>query len=141
MFQLISRQQAIQNKLITYFTGKPCKRGHLSIRFTVTSNCKECQQAFARENQTRYRLKKAFNLTEAEYDFLLEKQNGVCAICKDIEKVIDGQSKQLKPLSVDHCHDTGKIRGLLCTKCNLGIGHFNNEPYLMRYAALYCEQE
>lgn len=141
MFPLIkSRQDAIKNNEITYYTGKPCKRGHLSVRFTLTSNCKACQQEYAKEHQTRLHLKKRFNLTEADYDAMLERQNGVCAICKDVETIVDGQSKKVKPLSVDHCHDTGKIRGLLCTKCNLGISYFNHEPYLLKVAALYCEK-
>lgn len=140
MPQLITRQDAIVNKFITYFTGTPCKRGHLSVRFTTTSNCKECQQLFAKENQTRYALKKNFNMTEAHYHLLLEKQNGVCAICQNEELVIDAQSKKVKPLSVDHCHKTNKIRGLLCTNCNLGLGHFKNEAYALKRAAIYCKE-
>lgn len=138
-YRSTARQKAVENNEITYFTGKPCKRGHLSVRFTLTSNCKQCQQEYAKEHQTRLHLKKNFNLTETEYELILEKQHGVCAICKEEETIIDGQSKKKKPLSVDHCHTTGKIRGLLCTLCNTGIGHFKNEPYLLRAAALYCE--
>lgn len=140
MHQLVSRQEAILNKLVTYYTGLPCLRGHLSVRFTKTSNCKQCQQNYAKEHQTRYHLRKNFNITEADYAAMLERQNGVCKICKEEETIIDGQSKKLKPLSVDHCHNTGKIRGLLCTKCNLGISYFKHEPYLLRNAALYCEE-
>lgn len=140
MSELVSRQKALQFNLITYFTGKPCKRGHLSVRFTLTSNCKQCQQDYAKEHQTRLHLKKKFNLTEADYYAMLERQNGVCKICKEEESRIDGQSKRIKPLSVDHCHKTGKIRGLLCTKCNLGISYFNHESYLFTNAALYCEE-
>lgn len=138
---LSPRQQAVVNGDVTYFTGKPCNKGHISVRFTLTSNCKECQQNYAKEHQTRLHLKKRFNISERDYDLILEKQNGVCAICKEDEKVIDGQSKKLKPLSVDHCHETGKIRGLLCTACNTGIGLLKHEPYLLLNAAKYCEQE
>ncbi len=138
-YRSAARQKAVENNEITYFTGKPCKRGHLSVRFTLTSNCKECQQDYSKLHQTRLHLKKNFNLTENEYAFLLDRQNGVCAICKEEETVIDGQTKKLKPLSVDHCHKTNKVRGLLCTNCNLGLGKFKDEPYLLKAAALYCE--
>jgi len=141
IYRSTARQKAVENNEITYFTGKPCKRGHIAARFTLTSNCKQCQQDYAKEHQTRLHLKKNFNLTESEYDLILERQNGVCAICKEEEKIIDGQSKKLKPLSVDHCHKTGKIRGLLCTTCNLGISYFKDEHYLFKAAAEYCEQE
>jgi hypothetical protein len=134
------RQKALANNEITYFTGKPCNKGHLSVRFTLTSNCKECQQSYAKEHQTRLHLKKRFGLTEREYDLILEKQNGVCAICKDVETVIDGQSKKVKPLSVDHDHKTGKIRGLLCTKCNVGLGAFNDEVCVLLNAAEYLKK-
>lgn len=139
IYRSIARQKAVENNDMTYFTGKPCKRGHLSVRFTNNSQCKECLQEYAKEHQTRLHLKKRFNLTQSEYDLILENQNGVCAICKEEEKVIDGQSKKLKPLSVDHCHNTGKIRGLLCTACNTGIGLLKHEPYILKAAAEYCK--
>lgn len=139
IYRSTARQKAVENNEITYFTGKPCKRGHLSVRFTNNSQCKECLQEYAKEHQTRLHLKKRFNLTQFEYDLILENQNGVCAICKEEEKVIDGQSKKLKPLSVDHCHNTGKIRGLLCTACNTGIGLLKHEPYILKAAAEYCK--
>ena len=139
IYRSTARQKAVENNEITYFTGKPCKRGHLSVRFTNNSQCKECLPEYAKEHQTRLHLKKRFNLTQFEYDLILENQNGVCAICKEEEKVIDGQSKKLKPLSVDHCHNTGKIRGLLCTACNTGIGLLKHEPYILKAAAEYCK--
>jgi len=137
-YRLAARQKAVENNEITYFTGKPCKRGHLSVRFTKNNQCKECLQEYAKQHQTRLHLKKRFDLTEKEYELMLEAQNGVCAICKEEEKIIDGQSKKKKPLSVDHCHNTGRIRGLLCTACNTGIGLLRHEPYILKAAAEYC---
>lgn len=135
------RAEAIKNNQKLFFTGKPCKHGHVAPRFTNNGTCKECHRIIAQKNQIKYHLKRHFNITEAEYMALCEKQYGVCAICKEEETIIDGQTKEVKPLSVDHCHNTGKIRGLLCTKCNLGISYFNHEPYLLRNAALYCEEK
>ncbi len=70
IYRSTARQKAVENNEITYFTGKPCKRGHLSVRFTNNSQCKECLQEYAKEHQTRLHLKKRFNLTQSEYNFL-----------------------------------------------------------------------
>lgn len=134
------RAEAIKTGSKLYFTGLPCKHGHIAPRFTNNSTCKECHRLITRKNQTKYHLKHNFNMSEAEYGAMLERQYGVCAICKEEEKVIDAQTKEIKPLSVDHCHNTGKVRGLLCITCNLGIGHFKHTSYLLRNAALYCEE-
>jgi len=56
-----------------------------------------------------------------EYSKLLEKQSHACAICEI------HQSKLNRPLFVDHCHNTGRIRGLLCRPCNLGIGFLDSD--------------
>lgn len=58
-----------------------------------------------------------YGITQEQYDILLETQNGLCAICKKIQ-----ESKKTKNLYVDHNHKTGRIRGLLCQKCNSAIG-------------------
>lgn len=63
-------------------------------------------------------IKYRFNLSEEDYLNLLLKQNNKCAIC--FKECISGRA-----LAVDHCHKTGKVRGLLCTKCNQGIGQFD----------------
>jgi hypothetical protein len=75
------------------------------------------------------RLKKTFNLTLEEYAARLAAQGGVCAICQEPPKA--------KPLNVDHCHTTGRIRGLLCTPCNLGLGSFNDSMPRLARALLY----
>lgn len=62
------------------------------------------------------RLLKEYGITLAQYYLLLEGQNNRCKICTDI----------LILPHVDHCHETGKVRGLLCVKCNMGIGSFND---------------
>jgi hypothetical protein len=69
-----------------------------------------------------------YRMSLADFDALLARQGGVCATCK-----------KRRPLGVDHCHVTGKVRGLLCMNCNLGLGHFNDDPDRMRAAAAYVE--
>lgn len=69
---------------------------------------------------------------------LLEKQNGKCAVCGRGGADPD-MSNSSKRLCVDHCHDTGAIRGLLCGHCNVGLGHFQDDPELLQAAIDYLE--
>lgn len=86
------------------------------------------------------RLRGMYKLTVEAYDAMLEKQGGVCAICK-------GVNPGGRDLSVDHDHrccpgrnSCGKcLRSLLCSRCNVGIGQFLENPALMRLAAVYVE--
>jgi hypothetical protein len=66
---------------------------------------------------------------------LAAKQQERCAICS---KAAPENGKQL---GLDHCHKTGKIRGLLCDTCNLGLGYFRDNPGLLRAAAQYLEDD
>lgn len=83
------------------------------------------------EAKRRYHLKYEFGITVAMYEEMLAKQNGVCAICS---------YKQEGSLAVDHCHESGRIRGLLCRKCNIGIGHFRDNIGLLQAAGQYLQE-
>jgi hypothetical protein len=74
-----------------------------------------------KKNLRKWSLRNKFNMTVDEYDEMLEKQKGVCAICGKSEVVKNQYG--IKRLAVDHNHITGKVRGLLCTHCNIGIGN------------------
>lgn len=78
-------------------------------------------------------LKAVFGMTLADYDALLERQAGGCAICGT------PKSKNGRKLAVDHCHETGRIRGLLCNRCNYGIGQFHDRPDFLLRAAEYVQ--
>lgn len=65
-------------------------------------------------NQRRAHLKSKFGITPTDYDRMLVEQSGGCAIC--------GKPPTSRRLHVDHDHDTGKVRGLLCTRCNTSLG-------------------
>lgn len=69
------------------------------------------------ESSRRTHLKRKYNMTLEEYNVMLENQNGVCKICGEPENC-----SRNKFLAVDHCHETNKIRGLLCTNCNRSVG-------------------
>jgi hypothetical protein len=69
-------------------------------------------------------------MTSADLDALLAAQGGVCAICRT-----DRWSRGVP--NVDHCHETNSVRGILCTRCNLGIGYFMDDPARLTAAAKY----
>jgi hypothetical protein len=79
-----------------------------------------------REKIKDRRLKKKYGISLKEFTKLSENQFDSCAICQKKE-----------PLCVDHCHETGKIRGLLCTKCNTAIGFFEEDGFSLYKAADY----
>ena len=76
-----------------------------------------------------------YGITQEQYDELLEYQGGVCAICYQPETLqIKGK---IVNLSIDHCHDTGTVRGLLCRSCNVGLGNFRDNPENLKSAIVY----
>lgn len=133
------RVAAIKANEKFYITNRPCKRGHISKRLTKTGRCEECFKITRSAKERQYSLAK-YGITPKEYDEKFLTQNGVCAICKKPEVNIDHKTKTIRALAVDHCHDTGRIRKLLCSSCNMGIGQFNHNPELLRAAAIYCEE-
>lgn len=76
--------------------------------------------------------KKRYGITIQEVEALLAAQGGGCAIC--------GSVPEGRRMSVDHDHQTGAIRGILCTTCNSGIGYLKDDPELIRKAANYVER-
>lgn len=77
---------------------------------------------------------RVYKITADQYRAMLDAQGGVCAICKT-----ECNRSTTTRMCVDHCHDTGKVRGLLCFKCNSGLGKFNDDQELLRSAAKYLE--
>ena len=77
-----------------------------------------------------WRLKTLWGLSQADYDTMLEQQEGVCFLCKQKNRYKTAHVK----LAVDHDHCTGKIRGLLCNRCNLCLGWFEDlRPQILEY--------
>jgi len=102
----------------------------------TSSLCKACFNAYQHERydykEERYKqLFKSYGLTREQYDAMYEAQNGLCAVCKQPETSVPGgrrRTKKIIPmLHVDHDHLTGKIRALLCSKCNLALGSVNDD--------------
>jgi len=107
--------------------------------------CKPCQSEYHRnwynsnkkrvnDNTRRNRYLRAFNMTIAEYEILLVSQNNCCAICKTKTNTSN------KRFSIDHDHQTGAVRGLLCDPCNTGLGMFRDNPGLLTEAINYLSR-
>lgn len=95
-------------------------------RFKV--NNPEKHRSHVRKNNLR-----KYGLTPEDFDALLEKQAGLCVICK--EELSPGRGRH-----VDHDHGTGAVRGILCNGCNVGLGYFRDSPEILKSAANYVEQ-
>ncbi|MFA5049307.1 MAG: endonuclease VII domain-containing protein [Patescibacteria group bacterium] len=108
--------------------------------FGIAIYCKTCQKKKGRNRYITHKnehrnnqLKNDFNITLEEYNKILDEQNGKCAICGNIK---NGN----RVMCVDHDHYTGHIRGLLCGRCNLGIGSFTDDIDLLKKAIIYLEK-
>jgi hypothetical protein len=111
-------------------------------KYGVAGRCRECQSIYHKQwyTKNKERMKERFrrnnyfsryNITIADYEKLLEKQNNSCAIC------YSKTGSANKRLAVDHNHQTGIIRGLLCDECNTGLGKFKDNPSLLTNAIAY----
>lgn len=89
-------------------------------------------------NHNRQMRLHGYGLTVGDYEALLEQQHGVCAICHQPETQ-RSRWGGIKSLAVDHDHETNKVRGLLCNRCNSVLGWSNNDPDLLVAAILYLE--
>ena len=110
-------------KNIEWAKNNPQKMSAISRKYHSKNKPKE----------QRDKLLSRYGLTQEQYDLMCLKQDNKCSICK--ETCSSG-----KNLSVDHCHSTGKIRGLLCKKCNLGLGNFRDSLIFLENAKKYLEK-
>jgi len=113
----------------------------------LKSACKDCGAAAVREwysrnsdqsntNRRRLQLKQNYGLTVEQYVDMLEAQGNACAICHQPERAVHGNGTAFG-LSVDHCHDSSDVRGLLCQRCNRAIGLLGDDVELLRSAIAY----
>jgi len=96
------------------------------------SNKKQVEKGNAAKATLKYNLKK-FNLTLVDYDLLSAEQDHVCAICNNI-------NENGRRLSVDHDHETGKVRSLLCMKCNSLLGFVKDDVKILKNAINYLKR-
>ena len=129
----MSKKKYIPGK---YFTGEPCKNGHIAERWNYNGMCVECKREADRSSNLKagkkYRVKTEYGLTLEQVEAIKHKQDNRCAICND-------EFESTHKTQIDHCHDTGKVRGLLCITCNWLLGKSRDNPDLLRSAAKYLE--
>jgi hypothetical protein len=85
------------------------------------------------QNHARH-IKLRYGITSADYERMLQEQHGLCKLCGQDS----GYKSKKKRLFVDHCHTTGKVRGLLCNRCNIGLAMIDQSDWL-RKATEYLE--
>lgn len=120
-----------ENKLRIKLYGKEYGKKNRKKRLMQNKKYKQSEKG---KNARHRDLIKTYGLTVEQYDQMLELQNGVCAIC-------GGQNKDGRRLFIDHCHQSKKIRGLLCTKCNLMLGAVNDSVEVLANAIKYLTEQ
>jgi hypothetical protein len=96
-------------------------------------------EEFQRRNHKTH-IFRDYGITAEQYADLNRKQDGLCAICKKPE-TRQNKNGTIRPLAIDHDHKTGHIRGLLCSRCNLGIGYLQDSTVLLQQAIVYLQGE
>jgi len=105
--------------------------------------CKTCaiqyKKEYYRKNKPKireYALQKRYKITQVEFDTLLKQQDNCCACCG-----VTKPDRTRENLAVDHNHTTGKVRGLLCTRCNTVLGLVRDSPQILSNLIKYIERE
>jgi hypothetical protein len=111
--------------------GRPQGRCKICVR-AQTGDYQRRNRERASEMQWSWRLKNQYGIAAEDYRQMLDDQLGACAICGGPPEGGHG-----KKFHVDHCHATGRVRGLLCGLCNRGMGYLQDSPDLLLLAADY----
>lgn len=112
-----------KNKNYRRFYCRPCDREH--------------ERVVRRDYRKNWQLQKAYGISFDEYKAMFDAQNGVCAICSLPEA--DSTNGATHLLAVDHDHESGKVRALLCKRCNTAIGLLKHDRDLLKQAISYLE--
>ena len=124
--------EAQSNGRTTYNATRPCRHGHFE-RYIASNNCVECNRLALQRGKIKgkfTRIRSEYGLDREAYLAMVLEQQSSCRICGRHEP------DHFK-LHVDHCHDTGRVRGLLCGPCNQGIGLLRHSSERLRLAISY----
>lgn len=108
----------------------------------LQTHCRVCSNMKAREydncpqRRRNRKLKSNYGITNEVYERMLKEQGGKCAICGSEET----KNSYTQHFAVDHCHTSGKVRGLLCDYCNTGLGRFNDDTDTLEKAVEYLKK-
>ena len=122
-----------------------CRRGHAMTKKN-TATYGECKACVRERGKTRYTTSLSrknnyarYGLTEQEVQAMFAAQNGLCACCGNPATSMVKRTGTIKMLHIDHNHETGKVRALLCQDCNIALGHLRHDSKrvqaLLSYAA------
>lgn len=131
-----SAEQARQLGSQYYYTDEECKNGHVDKRYTSSGSCFACASHYYFKNN--YHLIK-YKLTVDDFDQMFIDQGGKCALCANLLQMTFDNRKH-RGAVIDHDHNTGKVRAILCSGCNKALGFFNDDPIALRNAASYIEK-
>jgi hypothetical protein len=99
--------------------------------YAALTRCKLCHSIYKNKNH----LFRKYGVSPDDYEKMLVDQNYKCALCGGYGSGVEER------FVVDHCHTTGKVRGLLCWPCNIGIGMFRDSPELLKQVIDYLNIE
>lgn len=108
---------------------KLCQKSHRQPSF------KKSQKTYER-NKDRHLIRR-YGITLKDYNKILNKQNNACAICKKHILNYDSKTGLLRKMATDHCHENNIVRGILCFKCNIGLGSFQDDITILQNAIDY----
>jgi len=129
-----------EKEISTFYFERKNKDGHASV-------CKVCSDERRKEHRKKnprkyglsffkWYLQHYYNISYEKYEEKLKEQGGRCAICGSYAT----QNKKHKRFSLDHCHKTNTIRGLLCDRCNVGLGRFQDSSQVLQNAIDYLRR-
>jgi uncharacterized protein (DUF983 family) len=108
-----------------------CEKLFLKTKLTRAMYCINCQRAYTRSNAKRGVLKHRYGLGVEEHAEMIAATGGACPICRSVF------DDRVRFPAVDHNHRTGAVRGIICQSCNVGLGHLQDKPQILRQAAEY----
>ena len=120
-----------------YFKDKPCRECKTMFTPKAPSEL-YCSDPCKDRGITSAYLKRNYNITLACYEKMHEEQGGLCKICQGEGFVMSAvKNGHVNKLVVDHCHDSGEVRGLLCHNCNRALGLLKDDPAVLKRAIEY----
>jgi len=123
-------------------TYKPVSEFYKAAGWACKSRVRAYQREYPRQPRRlrEYNLRKNYGITHDDYDTLLAAQHNVCTACGLPETGVDPRTQQPHYLVVDHDHRTGRIRGLLCSACNVALGLLQEDPVRIQALLAYTER-
>lgn len=144
-----THQEALQLGEKRYFTGRPCKNGHIAYRVTANKNCAKCNREGVnkwRENNREKARKNVYTWRKnnverfrAHRDAWRAKKYNVTRERPDVCEICGQPPSGKRRLCLDHCHKSGQFRGWLCNGCNTLLGFAQDDIRVLQAAIAYLE--